>query len=131
MNANLRAELGSPWWAAFASYLVGMVTMLVAALAAPATHLTFATVRNTSWASWTGGLLGATFIAIAIFMVPRLGAAAVLALIVVGQMICSLTVDHFGLFGIAQRSADPLRLVGTALLISGVVLIQWPQGIRT
>jgi transporter family-2 protein len=30
LNANLRVELGSPWWAGFISYLCGTLAMLVA-----------------------------------------------------------------------------------------------------
>jgi bacterial/archaeal transporter family-2 protein len=58
-------------------------------------------------------------------MVPRLGAATVLALIVVGQMIGSLAFDHFGAFGIPQHSANPLRLAGAALLVLGVALVRF------
>jgi len=31
LNANLRMELGSPWWAGFVSYLVGTIFMLAIA----------------------------------------------------------------------------------------------------
>ena len=57
-------------------------------------------------------------------MVPRLGAATVLALIVVGQMLGSLAFDHFGLLGLAQHPVSPIRLAGAALLILGAVLIR-------
>jgi len=33
LNTNLRIELGSPWWAAFISYLIGTVAMLTVAIA--------------------------------------------------------------------------------------------------
>lgn len=124
LNANLRSKLGSPWWAAFVSYFVGMVFMLPVALTSSAPRFADSSGRPSSWVSWTGGLFGALFIATAIFMVPRLGVATVLALIVVGQMLASLTFDHFGLLGIPQHSANPTRLLGTVLLIVGVVLIR-------
>jgi transporter family-2 protein len=57
-------------------------------------------------------------------MVPRLGAATTLVLVVVGQMVCSLLVDHFGVLGVPQHSASPVRLAGAALLILGVALIR-------
>jgi transporter family-2 protein len=57
-------------------------------------------------------------------MIPRLGAATVLALIVVGQMLGSLTLDHFGILGIPQHPVNPTRLAGAGLLIAGVVLIR-------
>lgn len=53
----------------------------------------------------------------AIFTVPRLGAATVLALMVVGQMLGSLAFDQFGLFGIPHRPTDATRLIGAAFLV--------------
>ncbi|SMH63000.1 DMT family transporter [Azospirillum agricola] len=124
LNANLRAELGSPWWAGFVSYLVGMLAMLAVALIAPGPRLPDPFAGSTSWVSWSGGLFGALFIGTAILMVPRLGAATVLALIVVGQMLGSLVFDHFGLFGLTQQPISPARLAGATLLILGVVLVR-------
>jgi len=125
LNANLRAELGSPWWAGFVSYFVGMLAMLAVALTSPGPRLPDSFVGSTSWLSWTGGLFGAMFIATAILMVPRLGAATVFALIVVGQMLGSLAFDHFGLLGLPHHPVSPTRLAGAASLILGVVLIRW------
>jgi transporter family-2 protein len=68
-------------------------------------------------------LFGAIFVALAIVLVPQLGAATFIALLVTGQMLASVTFDHFGWIGLAQRSVDLPRLTGVALLIGGVVLI--------
>jgi transporter family-2 protein len=56
--------------------------------------------------------------------VPQLGAATFIALLITGQMLASVTSDHFGWMGLAQRSIDLPRLIGVALLIGGVVLIR-------
>ena len=124
LNANLRAELGSPWWAGFVSYFVGMLAMLAVALTAPGPRLSASFAGSASWVSWTGGLFGALFIGTAILMVPRLGAATVLALIVVGQLLGSLAFDHFGLLGLPHHPVSLTRLAGAASLILGVVLIR-------
>ena len=112
LNANLRLELGSAWWAGFISYFVGTLAMLTIAVASGGPWLSATTAARSSWVSWTGGIFGAIFIATAILMVPRFSAATVLALIVVGQMLGSLTFDHFGLLGIPQHPANPIRLAG-------------------
>ena len=117
-------ELGSPWWAGFISYLIGTVAMLAVAIASGGPWLSAAMAARTSWMAWTGGIFGAIFIGTAILMVPRLGAATSLALIVVGQMLGSLVFDHFGLLGLPQHPASLTRLAGTAFLILGVVLIR-------
>jgi bacterial/archaeal transporter family-2 protein len=124
LNANLRMELGSPWWAGFISYLAGTAAMLIIAVASGGPSISAATFARTPWITWTGGLFGAIFIGTGILMVPRLGVATVLALVVVGQMLGSVVFDHFGLLGVPQHPANLLRLAGAALLIVGVVLIR-------
>ncbi|AOR70835.1 hypothetical protein BBJ41_25325 [Burkholderia stabilis] len=124
LNANLRAQLGSPWWAGSVSYLVGLIVMLAVAMLAPSPRLGGVLPATGSWFSWTGGFFGAVFVGVAVLMVPRLGAATTLALIVVGQMVGALAFDHFGLFGVRQHSAGLIRIAGAACLIVGVVLVR-------
>ena len=124
LNANLRSQLESPWWAGSVSYIVGAIVMLTLALTSSPPRLSGAFHGAIAWLSWTGGLFGAIFIATAIFMVPRLGAATVLALIVVGQMLGSLTFDQLGILGIPQHSVSPTRLIGAAFLILSVFLVR-------
>jgi transporter family-2 protein len=57
-------------------------------------------------------------------LIPRLGAAMVIALIVAGQMLGSLAFDHFGLLGVPVHPANVPRLMGAALLVGGVILIR-------
>ena len=99
VNANLRAEIGSAWWAGFVSYLGGTLVMLVVALVLRDPLASLQTVGRSHWLSWTGGIFGAIYIAVSIFLLPRLGAATVIALIVAGQMVGSLAFDQFGLMG--------------------------------
>lgn len=124
LNANLRVALNSTAWAGVASYCVGLVCMafLVIGLRDPVPSLV--TVARIPWWTWSGGLFGAIFIGIAILLVPQLGAATFIALLVTGQMLASVTFDHFGWLGLTQRAIDLPRLIGVAMLIGGVVLIR-------
>lgn len=124
INTRLRTELGSPWWAGLISFLGGTLVMLTVVVATGQTLPSSATLARTSWSSWTGGLFGAIFIGVAILMVPRLGVAAFVALVVLGQMLGSLTFDHFGVLGIPQHAISPVRLIGAAFLVIGVVLVR-------
>jgi transporter family-2 protein len=125
VNANLRAEIGSPWWAGFVSYLGGTIVMLAVALALREPWLSKETFERSHWMSWSGGVFGAIYIAVSILLIPRLGAALVIALIVAGQMVGSLAFDHFGLLGLPVHPASLVRLVGAALLIIGAILIRF------
>jgi transporter family-2 protein len=125
VNANLRAELGSPWWAGFISYLGGTLAMLAMLIAMREPWLSLGAIQRSQLMSWTGGIFGAIFIGSAILLVPRLGAATLIALLVTGQLLGALAFDHFGLFGIPVHEISALRLAGAALLIAGAVLIRF------
>ena len=124
VNADLRTALGSAVWAGFVSYLGGTVCMLALALAFREALPSTAAAGQSSWWAWSGGFFGAIYIAISISLVPRLGTATFVALLVTGQMLSSLIFDHYGLFGLAQRPADLSRAVGAVLLIGGVILVR-------
>ena len=74
--------------------------------------------------SWMGGFFGAVYIGIPILMFPRLGAALVIALIILGQMIAAMVFDHFGILGVPEHPITSVRLLGVLMLLAGVVLIR-------
>jgi transporter family-2 protein len=124
LNANLRGALDSAAWSGFVSYLVGLLCMTVFALAVGDAIPSATVASRIPWWVWSGGIFGAIFIGLAIFLVPQLGAATFIALLVSGQMLASIIFDHFGMFGLVQRTVDLPRLLGVALLVAGVVLIR-------
>jgi transporter family-2 protein len=74
---------------------------------------------------WFAGLFGVFFVAQAAFTVPKLGAAGMIALVVAGQMVGSIVLDHFGVL----QQAHPIslqKLLGALLLCIGVILILRP-----
>lgn len=126
LNANLRTSLNSAAWSGFVSYFVGLVCMivLVVVLRDPIPSATIA--ARIPWWAWSGGMFGAIFIGLGILLVPQIGAATFIALLVTGQMLASVAFDHYGLLGLAQRPVDLPRIIGVALLIAGVLLIRRP-----
>ena len=124
LNSNLRTALNSAAWSGFMSYFVGVVCMALLALALRDPLPAVGVAARIPWWAWSGGLFGAIFIGLAILLVPHLGAATFIALLVTGQMLASVAFDHFGWLGLAQRPMDVPRLIGVALLIGGVILIR-------
>jgi transporter family-2 protein len=124
INGSLRASLNSPSWAGFVSYLGGLATMIVVLVAMREPVPSWKLVTATPWWAWSGGVLGGIFILLVILLLPSLGAATLLALVVAGQMSSALVMDHFGAFGLAQQPLSISRLLGAALVIAGVVLIK-------
>jgi bacterial/archaeal transporter family-2 protein len=125
VNANLRASIGSAAWAGFVSYFGGTLCMLLLVCAMREALPPTDVITKSNWWAWSGGFFGAIYIAVSILLVPRLGAAIFIALLVAGQMFASLAFDHFGLFGIPQHSVDLSRLLGAVLLVAGAVLVRF------
>ena len=124
VNAQLRLNLGHPLLAAFVSFAVGTIALLGLNLALRTPVPSGDALARVTWWHWIGGLLGATYIYLAIVLAPRLGAATLVASIVTGQMVTSLILDHFGLIGYPQQTLTPARAMGALLVIGGLLLIQ-------
>lgn len=122
MNATVRLALGSPVLAAVVNFVVGLTALLAVAIVGGARWTPGSVTTVPAWA-WFGGLLGAVYVASTTVLGPRLGAAALLALTLAGQMLAALIVDHYGVIGFPQSPMTPARLLGAALLVAGVLLI--------
>ncbi|NNA65548.1 MULTISPECIES: DMT family transporter [Pseudomonas] len=125
INANLGRGLGHPLWATLASLLVSILVLLpvILALRLPLPSLGFIS-KAPLW-MWTGGAFGVCFISLALVLLPKLGASGFIALAMTGQILASLLLDHFGLFGLVERQLTAPRLLGVLMLIAGVALIQF------
>jgi bacterial/archaeal transporter family-2 protein len=124
LNANLRSAMHSAAWSGFMSYAVGLACMALLVLAVRDPAPSASVAARIPWWAWSGGLFGAIFIGLGIFLMPQMGVATFLALLVTGQMLGSIIFDHFGWLGLTQRPVDAPRLLGVALFIEGVVLIR-------
>ncbi|KJC35361.1 membrane protein [Bradyrhizobium sp. LTSP885] len=124
LNGNLRSALNSPAWAGLVSYLGGLLTMVVVLVVRHEPVPSWNLVTATPWWAWSGGLLGGVFILLMILLLPSLGAATLLALVVAGQMLAGIAMDHFGVFGLTPHPVSVSRLIGIALVIGGVLLIK-------
>ena len=79
--------------------------------------------RNLSWYMFLSGSFGVVLYLTLNQTMPRLGATTALALIIIGQLVMGILIDQFGLFGVAVRPLDLVRLVGAGMLIAGGYLI--------
>jgi len=71
-----------------------------------------------------GGLLGAVYVFSSIVLTPLMGAAAVMALSVAGQMLAGLVLNRTGFMGMAVRERFVGRVTGALLLVAGAVMIR-------
>ncbi|MES2003689.1 MAG: DMT family transporter [Bacteroidota bacterium] len=123
VNSQLRFAINNPWIAAFISFLVGTVFLGSVIIFSRQPIPSAAALKSVELYKYTGGLLGAFFVTVIIFSVPRIGSANVFALVIAGQFIVALFYDHFGLFGFPQSSISWIKLLGVVLLIAGAYLV--------
>ncbi|KQP48158.1 hypothetical protein ASF31_02115 [Brevundimonas sp. Leaf280] len=122
-NAKLATAVASPVNAAFISFAVG-TTVLGILAAILHTRPDMAATRALPWYAWLGGAYGACFVVAAAWGVPRLGVAVTITLMVGGQLLLSLALDHFGALGVPRQPLNIGRVAGVGLVLAGVLLVR-------
>lgn len=79
--------------------------------------------RTLPWYMLSAGIFGLILYQTINITLPRLGSTMMIVLIIIGQLILGVIVDHFGWFGVSQRPIDLLRVLGVLALILGGYLI--------
>jgi transporter family-2 protein len=117
--------LGNPVQAALLSFTVGTTLLLVLAFAMRLPLPSGKVLAGIPWWAWLGGgFCGAIYITMVILLTPRLGASTTFGLIIAGQLIMSMVLDHLGAVGFTVHPINPWRVAGAVLLILGVILIR-------
>lgn len=125
-NSSFRNNLGGqPLYAAYFSICGTFVTATCVLLLLRPSLPSPALIANTPWWNWIGGPLGALIVLAGAALTRELGAALFIALVVAGQLLCSLVLDHFAFLGLPQQTITPGRLAGAILVLAGVVCIKY------
>jgi len=69
-----------------------------------------------------GGVLGATFVALSNYTLPKTKVLISTLLILVGQTICALTIDYF----LIGKTISIQAIIGTILIIVAVIIYSMP-----
>jgi transporter family-2 protein len=121
-NAELNKQVGQPVWAGVWVYATGLVGMLLVQAFArqvfPADE-----AGRVPWWAWTGGLISIASTMAGLLLAQKLGSGVFTGLSLTASVVMSVLLDHFGLVGMRQHTASPLRLVGCGLLIGGIWLV--------
>ncbi|WP_310397917.1 DMT family transporter [Hymenobacter sp.] len=124
LNAQVSRVLGQPVFSALWSFGVGAAALMLYSAVRRLPLRDLGQVAQLPAWGWLPGVLGAFYVTATVVLVPRLGAVLTFALIIGGQMLISLLLDHFGLLGLAVKPLSAGRLAGAALLVVGVLLIR-------
>ena len=126
LNSKLARTAANPVSAAFVSFAVGLIALLVYLLVTKQLQINFASAGQHPWWIWIGGFFGAFYVAGLTFLIPELGASLTFSLIIGGQLILALLIDHYGWLGAPINPITFKKVLGILLVIGGVFLIRKP-----
>jgi transporter family-2 protein len=123
LNGSIARSVGNPVLATAITFAVAMV--VAAAVAIPLLGLpTLAQLRGVPATGYGAGLIMGFYALSATLIIPRFGASSFIAFILAAQLLGATAVDPFGLFGVARRPADPLRIAGLLIIVAGIAVIE-------
>lgn len=124
VNGHLGRNVQHPLQASLISFASGTAILFTLCLVSGNFPPRFsATASQLPWWVWFGGAIGVVLVTTSLILVPRIGSLPWFAAVMTGQTVAALVLDHFGLLGNPRANASPLRLLGTALLVAGVLVI--------
>ena len=99
LNSKLARASGSSVIAALISFLVGTVALVLYLIITRREAVQWPALKAVPLWFFAGGLIGAFYVAVITYIVPGLGAALTFSLVVTGQMIAAMVIDHYGWLG--------------------------------
>ena len=123
LNSRLGKTIESPFHASLLSFVVGAITIILYCLITRQ-HVLWTGLKTTPAYLWSGGILGAFYVTAIILAFPRIGPALTFGLVVAGQMIMSVLLDHFNVLVVQPQPVNIWKVLGIVLIISGVIVIR-------
>ncbi len=122
LNAALGTRLGSPVSAAMILFCVAMLsTALVWVLGGrPALSAAAEAPKHL----FLAGVLIAFYVLSITFVAPRFGVGNAVFFVLLGQLISTAAIDHFGLFGAKITPLNLTRTAGISVMVLGVWITQ-------
>lgn len=124
INGDLGLILHSAVKAAFISFFIGTVLLVIIVLGQHP-YLTYHETRPIHrWWMWLGGFLGSFFVLGNAYLAPTIGTGLAVVIVLVGLMGGSLLVDQFGWLGARRNPVSLVQIAGLIGMVVGVGLIR-------
>ncbi len=123
LNNKIAKAGESPVHASAISFVVGLLALLCYILIS-AQDISWKGLKEAPLYAWTGGLLGAFYVTIIVFAFPKIGPGFTFGLVVAGQLLISMIMEHFQILGAQYQPISLGRVAGLLLIIGGVILMK-------
>lgn len=122
-NTVFSKAIGNTLVTGLVVFAMGLLSMIVVMLVTRTPLPTTARLSAAPVYSYLGGLVIAVYVVVITIITPRIGVGSAIGLIVTGQILCAVLIDHFGLLHVATRPADIKRIAGVLMMIGGIYLV--------
>jgi transporter family-2 protein len=123
LNSKLGKAVANPIYASLFSFIVGAIGLSLYILLSRQSF-SLAGIKSAPASIWLGGLLGAFYVTVIILAFPHLGPGLTFGLVIAGQMLTSILLEHFNVLVAQQQNISLMKIVGVMLVIVGVVIIR-------
>ena len=123
LNSRLGKSIESPVYASMISFITGAFAVLIYVLITKQ-HVSWAGLKTAPAYTWIAGALGAFYVTTVILAFPRIGPALTFGLVVLGQMVIAVLLDHFNILVAQQHNINIWRILGVILIVGGVIIIR-------
>lgn len=123
-NAQLGMVTKSPYTAGLIIFLIGAVAMTIAVVTLRHPFPNLGELMKAPPTIWLGGMIATFYILAVVIVTPKLGVGTTAVLIISGQVLMALLLDHLGAFGSPVHELNWPRIIGALLIIVGVVSIR-------
>jgi len=123
VNSQLRTSIQHPLMAAFISFVVGTIALAILLIFSKESIPCLSQFSSVNWYKYTGGLLGAFVVTVTLISVAQIGAGNMFVLIVAGQLVTAVLMDHFGVLGMKPNPVSMQKFFGICLLVAGAWLV--------
>jgi transporter family-2 protein len=127
LNGRVGRALGEPLHASILLFGVAILLAITVAVLA-GRGLPNIDFRQLQPVEYLAGFVVAFYVISATVLAGKIGVANFIVMAVSGQIIFSLLIDHFGLFGAPIRPVNLLQFGGASMLLGGLVITQLANG---
>jgi transporter family-2 protein len=125
INGRLGRSLGVTLHAPVVAITIALILSLVITWTVTKSLPSFQEFAVVKPIEYLGGFIVAFYVISATLLAPRIGVVNFIACAVSAQIIISVLIDHFGLFGAMVRPISLSRFLGIGLLLSGLIITQF------
>ena len=123
LNAALGRLIGSPTTAAVILFAIAFVASALVLLVMPGGHA-FAKAAQAPKHLFLAGVLIAFYVLSITHVAPHFGVGNAVFFVLLGQLISTAAIDHYGLFGAQVTPLTWMRAGGIAVMAAGVAITQ-------